>query len=905
MLKLTSQELRMKWINYFQKQNHYFLEAVSLIPKNDPSLLFINSGVATIKPYFSGKVSPPSRRLVNCQKVIRTNDIENVGKNSRHNTLFEMLGNFSVGDYFKKEAITMAYQFLTQELKIAPEKLYFTVLTGDQEVYQQWINLGISPDHIFESDKSRNFWDMGLGPCGSCTEIFYDRSTKYDPDNLGLKLLTEDVENDRFIEIWNIVFSEFNNDGSGNYTELVQKNIDTGAGLERLLTISQDVPTNFDTDLFQPIIQAIGQYSENKYDPDNYFTQDKKQTKINEIYRIIADHMRAIVMAISDGCFFSHKGQGSILRKLMRRVIGLSKILGLDQAFLKAGINAVIENLGVFYADLIANQQTIFETISVEFQSFTKTLSTAWKKLKQLFTNSNNQKLDSYQIFKLVETYGFPKELLDEILTRENYHYDHDQFHTYFAAHQSISRKEQTVAAMEQQNQSLIQFTKPSQFNYQDQELTTTIVGLFDQDWNLVDQLDHEDGYVILQETCLYARSGGQEADYGMINNYRVTNVFKSPHQQNVHQVSHAQLAVGQTVIVTHDPVRRQQLQRHHSSVHLLHAALKQLIDPQIKQEGAHKDVDKMSLDFRRNEKLTPEQILALEQFIFDNISAQKPVLIEMVPLEVAKQRGASAYFEDKYQQLTGLLRMVSIGDQSVELCGGTHVANTADIEDFMIISCKLISAGVWRLEGIAGKKTLINFLTSKQADIEQQVNKIKDQLLSFGLTDQTINAWTKKFNFVPNKHQWRENQKHLKAFLTFLSTQERHFQKQQQQTFNQTIRKLALDNPYHFLVHKIELADQKPKMVIEALNNCFHDINNYLFLVIVPTTEKTYYYIAANKTFWLRFKTSANVIAQLISQQFNGRGGGRLEVAQGSFPNVVDQKQLMEVIEQHLCQKQ
>lgn len=905
MLKLTSQELRTKWISFFQKHGHYLLPPASLIPHNDPSLLFINSGVATIKPYFVGQIMPPAKRLVNCQKVIRTNDIENVGKNSRHNTFFEMLGNFSVGDYFKQEAITLAYQFLTQELKIAPQRLYFTVLKEDSQVYNQWIALGVQEDHIFQFDRSRNFWDMGYGPCGSCTEIFYDRLEKYDPDHQGLKLLINDIENDRFIEIWNIVFSEFNNDGQNNYTELAQKNIDTGAGFERLLTLSQDVPTNFDTDLFSPIIKELAKYSFNKYREQNYFAPKPQQTKINEIYRIIVDHLRAIVTAISDGCVFGPKGRESILRKLMRRIIALSKILPLEEGFLLPAVDSVISNLSSFYPDLITNQQKIKATIEQEFILFTKTLAIAWKKLTTLFEQSSDQKLDSYQVFKLVETYGFAKELLDEVLVKANYHYDQKEFDQYLRHHQMASKGNQDVVVMEAQNKSLLLFQTKSIFNYQVNQLTTKVIGLFNAKWEKVDYLDHEDGYVILQETCLYARLGGQEADHGFLNDYQVTNVIKGPNEQNVHEVHQVSFTLGQQVMVVLDQGRRKQLQQHHSAAHLVHAALKTHVDPQIKQEGAHKDVDKLTLDFRHHQKLTNPQIEQLEQFIFHQIAAATPVVIEMVELAQAQAQGASAYFEDKYKKLTGLLRMVKIGQYSTELCGGTHVANTAEIEDFLILSCKQVSAGVWRIEAIAGHELINHYLSIKQNAIADQVSELSQQLRSFGVSEEKVNFYQNQFQYRPTRQNWRNNQQKLIELQIKHKLAARLYQKQSQQKLNKQIKTWALNNLQNDLVHILSLnQNYPPKMVIEGLNNCFTLLNHYPILVVSELQDKTQYYLAASKEFWTMVQHSAKEIVGVINKTFGGMGGGRKEVAQGSYPAKISLAQLVSLIEQQLWPK-
>ncbi|RJS93433.1 alanine--tRNA ligase, partial [Ureaplasma urealyticum] len=353
MLKLSTNEIRKKWIEFFESKDHLFIEPKSLIPKNDPTLLWINSGVSTLKDYFSGKVKPPHKRLVNSQKAIRTNDIFNVGLTSRHHTFFEMLGNFSIGDYFKKEAIDWAYEFLINVLKIDVKKLWVTVFEDDQFTNDEWIKLGIIKEQIIKCNRDRNFWDVGNGPCGPCTEIHYDRGERFDPNKIGSKLILEDIENDRYVEIWNIVFSQFNNDGHNNYTELLQKNIDTGAGLERIACISQDVPTNFDSDVFMRITKSVEQFSEYKYDMNEYFHPNVTQNKINFAYKVIADHMRATVFAIADGAIPSNKERGYILRRLIRRTMVLVRRLNINNLlWVDAVVDAIASTMGDFYTYL-------------------------------------------------------------------------------------------------------------------------------------------------------------------------------------------------------------------------------------------------------------------------------------------------------------------------------------------------------------------------------------------------------------------------------------------------------------------------------------------------------------------------------------------------------------------------
>ncbi|MDQ0513659.1 alanyl-tRNA synthetase [Mycoplasmoides fastidiosum] len=898
MIKLSSQELRNLWIDFFKKQNHLFVEPRSLIPDNDPSLLFINSGVATLKHYFSGQIEPPSKRLVNVQKVIRTNDIENVGLTSRHHTFFEMMGYFSIGDYFKKEAIQFCYDFLVKDLKVDPQLLYFTVFEADDEAYQIWLSLGIDPTHIIRCDRDRNFWDVGMGPCGPCTEIFYDRGEKYDPAKLGTKLFFEDLENDRFIEIWNIVFSEFNNDGQNNYTPLLQKNIDTGAGLERILSISQDAPTNFDTDLFQSIISAVQKYATVQYDVANYFSHNPQQTKINYIYRVIADHLRSIVLMVSDGVVFDNKGQGYIARKLLRRVAGFAKILELDDHFLDAGINAVIENLGSYYLNLNPNKNKIHQLINSEFSLFLKTLEQAWKILDQMIEQANGFMLDAKEVFRLVETYGFPKELLDEILLQKNYQYDADQYEIFLNEHKKISKKLKNENALGTQNNSLLNFVTPSEFDYLNTEISAEVIGLFNQNWEVVDQLNHEPGYVILDRTPIYALGGGQECDYGWIDQFYVSDVTKSPNNQNVHYLAAATLKLHQKVTAKHDPVRRLQLSRQHSAEHLLHASLKQILSPNIKQEGAAKAVNKISLDFRWHIKPQPEDLVKFENYVLNKIAEAHPVTTVLTTLEDAKAQGANAYFEDTYKKQTGLLRLVKISAESLELCGGTHISNSREIEDFLIFNLESKGAGSWRIEAVSGKEKVAEFLMNQNQKLHNEFSEGLATLTKLQTPATIIEQWTHKWNNQNTKSSWNANKELVKELKQFVSQKLVSFNQEQKKQLQSFLAQKLLNQTPTGLVVALELEDQDPKAINMALNSFFNELNHYLVVVFNYKNNTNQYYLAGSKTFWTSHNTSANQIVQLINQQMHGSGGGRLEVAQGSFTQPHTAAEVINLIE-------
>lgn len=901
MIKITSNELRNLWIEYFRKHNHLFLLPRSLLPDNDPSLLFINSGVATLKHYFSGQIEPPAKNLVNVQKVIRTNDIENVGMTSRHHTFFEMLGNFSIGGYFKEKAIEFGYDFLVNVLKMDVNRLYITVYEKDLEVKNLWIKNGIDSSHIFLCNKKRNFWDVGMGPCGPCTEIFYDRLEKFDPKKQGLKLLYDDLENDRYIEVWNIVFSEYNNDGQNNYTPLLQKNIDTGAGLERLLCISQDVPTNFDSDLFLDIIREIEQFSDFKYCVKNYFIKNDNQHKINYIYRIIADHLRAIVLALSDGAIFDNKGQGYILRKLLRRIAGLGKIINLNQNYFLAGILAVIKSLGNYYTNLKPQKNYIINLMEHEYHAFLKTLDHAWIILNQLIINANNSTLNSYDVFKLVETYGFPKELLDEILHQKQYKYDHQSYSNYFNQHQQISKKLRNIVVMEKQNNSLLNFHKSSKFDYTKEIINTKIIGLFDINWNPIKRLNFQNGYVILKQTSVYAFSGGQESDYGWINDFFVSDVIKCVNNQNVHFVNNANLQLDQKVVVKHDKNRRQQLSRQHSSEHLLHAALKHLLNKNVKQEGAFKSEEKITLDFRYHLKPTQEQLNSFENFVKNKINESHNVITEMVTLEEAKKRGASAYFEDTYKKQTGLLRLVTISALSVELCGGTHIKNTKEIEDFLIFNMESKGAGAWRIEAVSGYNAILTFLKNENNKLNEKMNQYLEELKNIFIDSKIIDQWKNKFKTQLTRQNWLENKKLLNLLQAFVIEQNNQFHQNKKLNLTNEIKSKCLNQKPLNKIITLNLNEQEPKMINSIINSFFNELNNYLVVIFNKKNNIHQYYLLASRSFWVQINSSANDCVKEINNLMQGKGGGRFEVAQGSYANKFNSEDLIDFLKKKI----
>ncbi|MGL4616654.1 MAG: alanine--tRNA ligase, partial [Mycoplasmoidaceae bacterium] len=545
MKKLKVNQIRKEWLSYFKSKKHYILESQSLVPINDNSLLLINSGIATLKNYFSGVDSPISNRLANSQKCIRTNDIENVGLTSRHHTLFEMLGNFSIGDYFKEEAIEFGFEFLTKKLEIPKSKLYITVYKDDEEAYNKWVKLGISKKNIIKCGKDRNFWDIGSGPCGPCTEIYFDRGLKYDPKKMGIKLFEKDIENDRYVEIWNIVFSEFNNDGKGKLTPLARKNIDTGAGLERLASILQEVPTDFDIDSFESIINTISKKTEDKYDSKSYFSKSKKLKNINKNYIVIADHLKAATFMIADGIIPGSKDREYILRRLIRRAVVSLKVLSIRENIFDDIVKNVIKSMKIYYPYLLEKKELIIQVLIKEYNAFEETINNC----KNLFIKAaSTGKIDGKTLFNLVDTYGFPFEIIKEIendkelkiLTsifdvkkseiikdKKHIEFDFEGFNKSFDKHRKISKSTKKDTRLNIQNTELINLKVKSEFVYNSYYMKSKIVELFDSNFKKVKELVNEDGYIVFDKTCFYATSGGQLHDTGKIEEFEIVEVIK------------------------------------------------------------------------------------------------------------------------------------------------------------------------------------------------------------------------------------------------------------------------------------------------------------------------------------------------------------------------------------------
>ena len=730
MKELTSSQVRQMYLDFFKSKGHSVEPSASLVPVNDPTLLWINSGVATLKKYFDGSVVPENPRITNAQKSIRTNDIENVGKTARHHTMFEMLGNFSIGDYFKNEAIHWAWEFLTgaEWLAFDPEKLYVTVYPKDTEAKRIWRDeVGLSEDHII--DVEDNFWDIGAGPSGPDTEIFYDRGEEFldipedDPENY------PGGENERYLEIWNLVFSEFNHTPEDTYEPLPHKNIDTGMGLERVVSIIQDAPTNFETDLFMPIIHAVEALGTNvKYG-------DAPQTDVS--FKVIADHIRALSFAIGDGALPSNEGRGYVLRRLLRRAVMHGKKLGINEAFLYKLVPVVGEIMVSYYPEVLQQKDFIEKVVRTEEERFHETINEGLSMLNEVIKEVKDAKgdtLDGKIIFKLYDTFGFPVELTEEVAEDEGLKVDHAGFETEMEAQRERARSARSKeTSMGVQSALLTDIKVESKFvGYteltHDSELFVIIQGDA-----LVNEASAGTAELIFAETPFYAEMGGQIADRGYVKNTagevvaNVVDVKKAPNGQFLHKVEVlAPLAEGQIYQLQVDERMRTRILKNHTATHLLHRALQDVLGEHANQAGSLVAPGHLRFDFTHFGQVTSEELARMEAIVNEKIWEAIPVVTIETDIDTAKNMGAMALFGEKYGKE---VRVVNIGDYSIELCGGTHVANTEDIGIFKIVSESGIGAGVRRIEAVTSKEAY-QLLQEEERQLKEIATLVKSPQL-------------------------------------------------------------------------------------------------------------------------------------------------------------------------------
>ncbi|MGO0055583.1 alanine--tRNA ligase [Streptococcus suis] len=716
MKNLSSAQIRQMWLDFWKSKGHSVEPSANLVPVNDPTLLWINSGVATLKKYFDGSVIPDNPRITNAQKSIRTNDIENVGKTARHHTMFEMLGNFSIGDYFRDEAIEWGFELLTSPEWFAfpKDKLYMTYYPDDVDSYNRWIALGVEPSHLIPLED--NFWEIGAGPSGPDTEIFFDRGTDFDPENIGIRLLEEDIENDRYIEIWNIVLSQFNADPAvprSEYKELPNKNIDTGAGLERLAAIFQGAKTNFETDLFLPIIREVEKISGKTYDQDGD----------NMSFKVIADHIRALSFAIGDGALPGNEGRGYVLRRLLRRASMHGQRLGITEPFLYKLVETVGNIMESYYPEVLEKRAFIEKIVKSEEESFARTIHTGSQFAEQLMDKlaaEGKSEIDGRDIFKLYDTYGFQVELTEELAEHRGMTLDIAGFEAAMKEQQDRARASVVKGgSMGMQNETLAAITEESTFVYGQTALEASL-SVIVADNARTEAVSEGQALLVFDQTPFYAEMGGQVADHGFVKNAAgdivatVIDVQKAPNGQPLHTVElSASISVGQTYTLEIETKRRKGVEKNHTATHLLHAALHNIIGEHATQAGSLNEQDFLRFDFTHFEAVTAEELRRIEEEVNEQIWNAIPVVTVETDIDTAKEMGAMALFGEKYGKE---VRVVTIGDYSVELCGGTHVSNTAEIGIFKILKEEGIGSGTRRIIAVTGREAFLAYRDQEDA---------------------------------------------------------------------------------------------------------------------------------------------------------------------------------------------
>ena len=717
-------ELRRMYLDFFESKGHLVMKSFSLVPHNDNSLLLINAGMAPLKPYFTGQEIPPRRRVTTCQKCVRTGDIENVGKTARHLTFFEMLGNFSFGDYFKNEAIEWSWEFLTEVVGLDPDRLYPSIYEEDEEAFEIWNKkMGIPAERIFRFGKADNFWEHGSGPCGPCSEIYYDRGEKY---GCGSPDCTVGCECDRYMEIWNNVFTQFDNDGHGHYSELEQKNIDTGMGLERLASVVQDVDSIFDVDTLKALRDHICRLADTEYGKD-------AQADIS--IRVITDHTRSVTFMISDGIMPSNEGRGYVLRRLLRRACRHGRLLGIEGSFIPELAQTVIEGSKDGYPELEEKKDFILKMIAKEEDQFNKTIDQGLGILAEMTAKMEAEQtttLSGADAFKLYDTYGFPIDLTKEILEEKGMQVDEEGFH----ASMEVQRKTARAARGETNYMG----ADVTVYESIDPSITSTFVGYDNLAWKspitvltsdteIVEALsDGQRGTVFAEETPFYATSGGQEADTGIIRTaegeFKVEDTVKLLGGKigHVGVVIKGMIKIGDQAELCVNAEKRALSARNHSATHLLQKALRTVLGTHVEQAGSSVNEDRLRFDFSHFSAMTAEELQKVEAIVNEQIVAGLPVKVENMPIEEARKTGAQALFGEKYGDV---VRVVNMGDYSIEFCGGTHVKNTNEIMAFKILSESGVAAGVRRIEALTSKG-LIRYYDNLEKKLNEAAKVLK-----------------------------------------------------------------------------------------------------------------------------------------------------------------------------------
>ena len=870
---LSGNQVRQMFLDYFKSKGHMIEPGASLIPVNDPTLLWINAGVAALKKYLDGREKPRCNRIANAQKCIRTNDIENVGKTSRHHTFFEMLGNWSIGDYFKEESLKMSWEFLTSPEWIGfdPKRIYVTIYPDDEESYRIWTEvIGLDPSHILKSYD--NFWEISEGPCGPDSEIYYDRGPEYDPEGIGEKLFFDEMENDRYIEVWNNVFSQYDaKEGVDrkDYKELPQKNIDTGMGLERLTCLVQNGETNFDTDLFLPIIHKVEEFTNVKY-PDNKMA-----------YRVIADHIRTCVFALSDGATFSNEGRGYVLRRVLRRAMRYARNIGIERPFLYELVDTVCKMMEDFYPYLNEKKDFVKKLILREEESFIQTLANGEKLLKQELENVKDNTLSGEVIFKLYDTYGFPKEMTIESAEEAGIRCDMEGFEKCMARQKEMARNARdNDESMHNQSEDLLNFK--ADFTFTGYELTkdsSDVIALF-KDGKRVDELK-ESGEVVFRNSCFYAESGGQCADTGYICNDRcrasVRDVKKAPNGEFLHHVEIESGSIKEgdhfDLFINEDDRRR--IRANHSSLHLLQSALREVLGSHVAQAGSYVCKDYGRFDFTHFEKISPEDLNRIEKLVNEYICAAYPVNTDALDIEEAKKTGAIALFDEKYEEK---VRVVSMGQVSKEFCGGTHVSNTSELGSFRIRSEESIGSGIRRIE------------CCTKIDAYNEFKGLEDRLVSI-----RNDLKLKNIDMIPDR---------IEAMKADISRLEDENAALINRVMNLDADSLAAKAKNNGIFKYLVISDTDSSY---NLKNFAVMLKNKLeggLVFIGNSKDDKYSFVCALGDKAIENGFDAGNIVRKAAELCNGKGGGRKDMAQSGGSNTGNMKEILDTVDKLVNEK-
>lgn len=865
MKKTGLNEIRKEFLDFFKEKEHLVAPSFSLLPKNDKSLLLINAGMAPLKPYFTGAQEPPNRRMATCQKCVRTGDIENVGKTARHATFFEMLGNFSFGDYFKREAIEWAWEFMTERMGISEKELWVSVYEEDDEAYDIWNkHIGISHDKIVRLGKEDNFWELEVGPCGPCSEIYVDRGEKY---GCGSESCKPGCDCDRYVEVWNLVFSQFDKDEKGNYNPVPHPNIDTGMGLERIAAVMQNADSIFDTDVIGRLLKKVEEKS-----GITYGENEKKDMSI----RVVTDHIRAVTFLVADGVLPSNEGRGYVLRRLIRRASRHGKLLGIENDFLNTLALTVSELWGEAYPEIIERLSQIQKVIKVEEDKFQETIDQGITILNEYIQKIIEEKgniLSGEIAFKLYDTYGFPLDLTKEILEENNLRVDEIAFNNEMEKQRERARKareEGDNQAWSKDSTLEIDSTLKTEFvGYTNIDFKGNIIGVL-KDGIQVEQLDlNEKGIVLLDKTPFYPEGGGQVGDTGFLRGknfvLRINDTQKNSHEQILHfaEVIEGTVVAGAEVCAEVDKNLRLSTARNHSVTHLLHKALREVLGEHVNQAGSLVMSDRLRFDFTHFEAVKKEELDRIEEIVNDKIFEGLEIEAIETTLEDARKQGAAALFDEKYGDV---VRLIKIGDYSKELCGGTHVSNSSQIGMFKIISESGIASGVRRIEAITGKKAY-EYLV----DMDTQISKMADILK------------TNKRDIVIRVQQVTEETRHLEKEVEKMKS-DLAISK-----LDDIIKESVDINGVSVVYKRIDGMDMNS---LRQLGDRIRDSMNSVVVVFASVAdEKVSFVSMATKDLVNKGIHAGNIIKE-VAKIAGGGGGGRPDMAQagGKDPSKVDE---------------